>query len=224
MNAERDPENLEPYGAQNHPLPQMQEVGARFEAPRVIGLCGYAGSGKSTVAEALEREGYTRLRFGKGLKTMLRAFLVCAGLDGPTIARMIEGDLKEQPHPALMGQTPRHAMQTLGQGWGRDAIHPDFWVQVTIAEANRILAAGGRVVIEDVRQLNEAAAVKGTEVENALGVRELWHVKGRRAHLPGAAATHVTEADPARLQPDLVLHNTRGIDHLERQALEIILG
>lgn len=119
----------------------------------IIALTGYAGSGKSTAAKHLvDRHGFTLVKFAGPLKSMLR----CLGLGD----REIEGDLKEQPHPVLCGQTPRRAMQTLGTEWGRNLIGSDLWVRVAMESALAVLDQGGRVVIDDCRFENEAAAIK----------------------------------------------------------------
>lgn len=139
----------------------------------LIGLCGQAGAGKSTVAGILEARGFVRHRFAGPLKNMLRA----VGLT----EREIEGDDKELPCAMLAGATPRKAMQTLGTEWGR-GLHPDLWVSLW---AHRI--PEGDVVAEDVRFENEAAAIV-----NAGG----WIVRVHRAGLP-APMPHISEAGVA---------------------------
>ena len=120
---------------------------------RLIALTGYAGSGKSTVAKHLvEKHGFTLVKFAGPLKNMMRAL----GLGD----REIEGDLKEQPHPLLCGETPRHAMQTLGTEWGRNCIGQEFWIRAALENAHAVLDQGGRVVIDDCRFNNEADAVR----------------------------------------------------------------
>ena len=186
--------------------------------PQLIGLCGAAGSGKSTVAAILEQWGYTRLRFAGPLKNMLAVLLAAGGVDHPTQRRMLEGDLKELPHPILQGQSPRRAMQTLGTEWGRECIGPDFWVGITAARADALLAEGRCVVIEDVRFPNEAAMVKGTGVATKHTRRELWQLAGRG----GIQGDHPSEGQD--LQPDMVLHNTGSLERLEAEVLAEILG
>lgn len=131
--------------------------------PNIIGIAGYAGSGKSTVAEMLiKNHQFERIKFADGLKDMLRALGLSEG--------WIEGDLKEQPCPMLLGRTPRHAMQTLGTEWGRQCIGEAFWVNYwTMRVKGRL--AGRRcagIVVDDVRYPNELAAVLG------LGGRLWW--------------------------------------------------
>ena len=129
-------------------------------APHLIGLIGRAGSGKSTAAEIIAADGFTRTRFASGLKSMLSALFATAGLPPAEITRRIEGDLKEAPDAILDGKSPRQAMIALGTEWGRDLISPGLWVSIWEARARSILAAGSSVVVEDVRFLNEIEAIR----------------------------------------------------------------
>lgn len=167
--------------------------------PRVIGLVGPAGCGKSTAAAFLGQMGFERIRFAGPLKAMFAALLAAADLPEGEIARMIEGDLKEAPHPALRGKSPRLAMQTLGTEWGRTCLALDFWVHLTWRRMVSILADGGRVVIEDCRFPNEAEAILG-----AHHTAEIWAITGRG----GIAGDHASEAGLAGLEPDRVLDNS----------------
>lgn len=122
--------------------------------PTLVGLIGRKGSGKDTAAATLLGQGYENVKFAGALKTMIRALLAYQGADPDTIERMIEGDLKEEPTPYLAGRSPRHAMQTLGTDWGRKLMHEEFWVEVT-----KPLLRNGKVVVTDVRFLNEVMEI-----------------------------------------------------------------
>lgn len=122
------------------------------EKPILIGICGLKGSGKSEVAKRLEATlSAQRVRFSAPLKNMLRSI----GLTNDEI----EGRLKEVPCDKLCGQTPRHAMVTLGTEWGREMIGQDIWINAwkRIAVAN--LAIGSNVITEDLRFPNEYKAL-----------------------------------------------------------------
>lgn len=122
------------------------------ENPILIGICGLKGSGKSEVAKRLEVAlSAQRVRFAGPLKNMLRVL----GLTEDEI----EGSLKERPCDKLCGQTPRHAMLTLGTEWGREMIGRDVWLDAWRRSALAHLAAGQNVIAEDLRFPNEYAAL-----------------------------------------------------------------
>lgn len=123
-------------------------------APKLIGLLGRKGSGKDTAALTLLEQGYQNVKFAGALKEMIRSLLAYQGLDGETIERMVEGDLKEVATDYLAGATPRFAMQTVGTEWGRDLIASDLWVRTAIKKAGV-----AKTVITDVRFPNEMDAV-----------------------------------------------------------------
>lgn len=121
--------------------------------PRLVALCGLAGSGKSTCSEFLTREwGYQTIKFASPLKEMLRAL----GLTN----EHLEGSRKEEPCEQLAGNSPRHAMQTLGTEWGRALMGENFWADMWSQAAFRTVQEGGKVVVDDCRFPNELEAVR----------------------------------------------------------------
>ena len=120
---------------------------------RLIALCGLKGSGKSSAAQVLaEALPAGRVRFAGPLKDMLRTL----GLNDEEI----EGGLKEEPSSKLCGQTPRHAMVTLGTEWGRQMIGEDIWVEAWKRAVRPHLERGVDVLTEDLRFPNEYEAVR----------------------------------------------------------------
>jgi hypothetical protein len=173
----------------------------------VIALCGLAYAGKSTIADYLVRDlGYTRIKFADGLKNMLRSL----GLDEDEI----EGHLKEKPCALLCGQTPRHAMVTLGTEWGRNLIHPDLWTTIWRERVAAITNSGGKVVVDDMRFPNEAAAAAGA---GAFRMRVL-----RPA--PKTSVAHESESYVAALPVDAEVMNDGDIGHLLAQVAKHVLG
>ncbi len=122
--------------------------------PAVIGFCGLSGSGKSFAARHLtSRHAYRRTRFAEPLKAMLLAF-GCSPAE-------VDGPLKGEPSETLCGKTPRQVMQWLGTEWGRDLVGGDLWLNAwrrRVAEI-RSIAPEARIVVDDVRFLNEAHAI-----------------------------------------------------------------
>jgi len=167
----------------------------------ILGLCGLARSGKSTIAAHLEARGFYRLRFSSPLKNMLRAI-------GLTESE-IEGDLKESPCDALGGATPRHAMLTLGTEWGRDMIHPDLWV---ILWQRHAAQHSENIVVEDMRFPNELAAIR-----NLGGI--VWRVD-RGA---GRSINHRSEGFVRSFEPDRIIMNDGDPDALY-DAVDVALS
>lgn len=128
---------------------------------KLIGLTGPAGSGKSFCAYALMGCWHFRLaKFADPLKDMVKVVMRAAGMSTGAIHECIEGMGKDLPCHALMGRTPRHAMQTLGTEWGRDQIDPDFWARLAMIRVRKMLEEGSSVVIDDVRFANEAQLIE----------------------------------------------------------------
>lgn len=123
----------------------------------MVGLSGYAGSGKSELAKHLvKNHGFVRLSYASPIKKMILALLVQAGVGPVTAREMVDGKLKEVPCDVLGGKTPRYAMQTLGTEWGRNLVASDLWRSILLNRMNVELERGHRVVIDDVRFENEA--------------------------------------------------------------------
>lgn len=119
--------------------------------------------------------------------------------------------------------TPREAMQTLGQEWGR-ARYENVWVALAMREASAWADAVSAVaIITDVRYLNEAEAVR------AAGGALLW-IEREVDDLPGGASAHASETEAqGRTFQALVTHrvpNHGTLDELDAQvrALRAQLG
>lgn len=164
----------------------------------VIGLTGFIGSGKTTVATRLiEKHGFRRGRFAGALKEMLVALLTYRGVGPREARRMVDGDLKEVPTPWLNGKSPRQAMESLGKDWGRECVSDDLWVDTEIDHIAN--GESGAILFEDVRFPNEAAAIR------AMGGRVV------RVHRVGLIPQdHPTEKAQAEIVPDETIINDPG--------------
>lgn len=126
----------------------------------IIGVAGFAGSGKGAASDLLVDEyGYKKLAFADPLKD---AVAVMFGWP----RHLLEGDTKEsrewreQPDPFWSERfgfevTPRWALQKQGTEAGREVFHDSIWVS---ALERRIDV--DKVVVTDVRFPNEVAKIK----------------------------------------------------------------
>lgn len=121
--------------------------------PSLIAFSGAAGAGKSTAAGILQDlASYSRVRFADPIKVMLRDF-------GLTFEQ-VDGSLKETPCDLLCGKSPRRAMQTLGDEWGRQLIGGDVWVRAWERRIEEVVALRDcGIVVDDLRYPNELDAI-----------------------------------------------------------------
>lgn len=125
----------------------------------IIGLCGFAGSGKSTVANYLvDHHNFQRMSFATALKDVV-ASLFCWDRE------LVEGKTadartwREQPDPfwsTVMGEpwTARRALQFVGTDVMRNHLHKNIWVERVKREL-QLLPESANVVFDDVRFVNE---------------------------------------------------------------------
>lgn len=122
----------------------------------IIGFTGKKRSGKDTAASVFIAEGFRQVSFADPMKLMMKTLLQYRGMPENLIDRHLHDDLKESYTGYLSGNTPRHALQTLGTEWGRNLLHPDFWIETF---RDHVKDSGENIVIADVRFDNEAAAI-----------------------------------------------------------------
>ncbi len=197
---------------------------------KLIGLMGAAGAGKDSVADVLERAGWTRRAFADPLRRGLATML---GLTDAHWRR----DQKEEPIDWL-GRSPRELLQTLGTEWGRDLVHHDVWVLVAEREIDAMRRAirwmcisedeaaeylAGRishpdatpgVVFADVRFPGEAEMLRRNG-----GV--LWRIER-----PGCAPVreHVSETAAADVEADHTVVNDGTLLDLEMRVAALLMG
>ena len=124
----------------------------------IIGLSGYAQTGKDTIAEHLvEHYGFTRIAFADPIRQALYALDPMIpdypALGGIRLSWIVdksgwENVKKESPEV-------RRMLQRLGTEVARNRWGDDFWVDLAMAKANRL----DNVVITDVRYPNEYDAI-----------------------------------------------------------------
>lgn len=120
----------------------------------IIGLSGYAQSGKDTVAQILvEDYGYSRIAFADIIRTAVYRLNPLVTYDGMRLAHLV--DLEGWEIAKTLPEV-RRLLQTMGSEVGRDMIDPQIWIELTLGNTKNT----DKIVISDVRFKNEAEEVK----------------------------------------------------------------
>lgn len=174
----------------------------------LVGLCGFAQSGKDTAASYLvDRFGWTRVAFADALRDVLFALNPIAkvnfgfgaydpilrvqeivGFDGWDKAKTADNDI-------------RNLLQRLGTEAGRQIIDENLWVGMG---EDKIERAGGPVVVTDCRFPNEIALIRRRK-----GLLIWVEREG-----VGAVNAHASEHSVSKADCDLVLTNNGTIEDL----------
>ncbi len=131
----------------------------------VIGITGFKGVGKDTLADALEQSVNKlpmigmigRFSFAAPLYAMMDAFLPFLGVD--PVKEPTTRENKETPLPVI-GGSRRVILQTLGTEWGRQ-LDPDLWLKILEARINA--SRFDVVMVTDVRFDNEAKLIQNNQ-------------------------------------------------------------
>ena len=148
---------------------------------QIIGLCGFATSGKDTAAQGLIADGWTRVALADGVREAVLALDPWADDEWRVDDRLdfVNGDWSE----AKKHSEVRRLLQRMGTEAGRNIHGDDCWIKIA---KRKIDTATGNVVITDVRFANEAAAIRS------------WGGRIVRIERPGVGPVngHVSEAMP----------------------------
>lgn len=130
----------------------LQACFTQPDGPRLVGLCGAAGAGKSTVASMLEHVFDVHcIALADPILNMLYSLYSDAGVPAAWIT---ERSLKEQP--CSLGYSYRHLAQTLGTEWGRNGLDAGIWMRVAQARIAQAASHEKHVVVSDIRFPDEA--------------------------------------------------------------------
>ncbi len=180
---------------------------------QIIGLTGYAGSGKDTVRNILESDhGFTGMAFADPIRSMVYALFNTAEI---SVDHMHERELKEKVIQEI-GASYRMLAQTLGTEWGR-SIHPDFWTRIAASKIDETRNhAFGEIgfVISDVRFPNEVEMIRSRG-------GQIW-----RIDRPGIdpVRQHASEDHVASMTADRIIDNSGSIDALWCKVSELVEG
>jgi hypothetical protein len=207
----------------------------------IIGVCGFIGSGKDTIADYLTNfHGYRRESFANSLKDAVSAVF---GWD----RTMLEGRTKEarewreQVDPwwaerlKMPHLTPRWVLQYWGTEVCRKSFHDDIWIA---SVENKLRNSKDDIVISDCRFPNEIKSIRdaggivvrvkrGDDPEwykdacdaNAGEKCMNWALARRRLEQLGI---HASETAWCGTKFDAVLYNNASINDLYEQIKEII--
>jgi hypothetical protein len=125
--------------------------------PTLIGLTGYAGSGKDEAAKGLLRAGFTRVSFADGVRDLAVKIDPLVTMAG---GYRLDGLVAEEGwHKAKQNPDVRRLLQNIGTGV-RDVIGPDAWVDCA---ESKVWECGTDVVITDTRFPNEVEYIHANE-------------------------------------------------------------
>jgi len=202
----------------------------------IIGICGFIGSGKDTVADYLVNfHEFRRESFANTLKDAVAAVF---GWD----RTMLEGRTKEarewreQVDPwwaerlAMPTLTPRWVLQYWGTEVCRRSFHDDIWIA---SLENKLRMSKDNVVISDCRFPNEIQSIRdagGKIVWVQRGNLPEWYQTAVDANAGHNYAVqdlkmrkiHASETAWVGTDFDTIIDNNRSIDDLYQQAKLIV--
>jgi hypothetical protein len=131
----------------------------------IVGLAGFKGSGKDTVAAYLVKQhGFERKAFADPMKQSIAAMFNIPFTDidkyknDSEIMVSIEACTNDGDTWRYSSQTFRELLQRYGTEAHRDVFGKDFWLEYTLPSNGYY--AGRNIVVTDVRFSNEAKRVK----------------------------------------------------------------
>jgi hypothetical protein len=152
----------------------------------IIGILGFAGSGKGTVGDILVNDyDFMRLSFADAVKDAVSVIFGWPRhlLEGDTDFSRSFRECRDEWWSERLGyeMTPRLAMQLMGTESGRAVFHKDIWIH-TIEKRMEGLE---RVVIPDVRFPNEVKFIRnqgGFIIRVVRGNDPLWYNTALKAN------------------------------------------
>ena len=174
----------------------------------IIGLSGYARSGKDTVAGMLMGiHGYERVAFADKIRELLFAMDPLVMHEGKDFRLQDIVESKGWEEAKTQHPEVRRLLQDLGVG-GRQLLDDAVWINAALNS----FTADDKVVVTDVRFKNEAARIKN------LG-GQIWRIN--RINV-GPANDHISEIDLDDWSFDGIITNNSDMPNLIKQIRALI--
>jgi hypothetical protein len=202
----------------------------------IIGICGFIGSGKDTIADYLVN--FHEFRRNSYAGTLKDAVAAVFNWD----RELLEGRTKqarewrEQVDPwwaerlDMPNLTPRWVLQYWGTEVCRKAFHDDIWIA---SIENKLRTSQDNIVISDCRFPNEIASIKnagGRVIWVRRGKLPDWYTLALQANLGDPSAkdvlhrqgVHVSETAWVGTEFDAVVDNNGTIEDLYNQVKSLV--
>ena len=203
----------------------------------IIGVCGFIGSGKDTIADYLVNfHEFRRDSFANSLKDAVSAVFGWDRtlLEGRTKAAR---EWREEVDPwwaerlSMPTLTPRWVLQYWGTEVCRKSFHDDIWIA---SLENKLRTSKDNVVISDVRFPNEVAAIKkagGLVIRVVRGQEPAW-LRVAQAACSGDKKSEALMKDEFKIHAsewawlgtefDHIVDNNGSIDQLYEQIKSLL--
>jgi len=171
----------------------------------IIGVVGFAGSGKGTVADLLvEDHDFCKLSFADAVKDATAAIFGWSRhlLEGDTEQSRVFRETKDDFWSARFGYdvTPRYMLQLMGTEAGREVFNQDLWIHTVERriQYKQEWEFEDSFVIPDVRFPNEIEAIRkwgGVIVRVVRGDEPEWYETAYRHNVAGIHEMYSTYPD-----------------------------
>jgi hypothetical protein len=202
----------------------------------IVGIAGFIGSGKDTIADYLITfKGFRRMSYAEPLKDAISAIF---GWD----RELLEGTTKYSrewrdtidewwaKRLNIPNLTPRFVLQQWGTEVGRRAFHDDIWIA---SIENKLRSVKDNIVISDCRFPNELRSIKnagGITIRVSRGPNPEWYDAAVQFNKGNKHAfsilqeynVHASEYSSVGLNYDYYVDNCGSVDDLHRKVDSII--